>query len=412
MFSTIGSTNKIASSATLAAMILSLAAASIVIASFAYAQSPAQPSAQSPTRPITQAKPAAQPVVIDQRSTAIAQLLGGIVPAPGNPDIDKIAASDAWLKHKEIMTTEWKKVRVRIDTMEKWRETEIKLKDAPKRTLLYPFSGPDFINAWALFPNHARYMFFGLENPGALPDIEKLGPAELEVLLRDVRNALDEIIQRNYFITSYMGKELTSPYFRGTVPIMSMMMALDGLHIVKIERIDLFPDLTKAYEDPKAAKRPGKLLRSARMVFTVPNSGRTHELYYFSLDATDRALQFYPEFNDWLAKQTPASALLKSASYLLHDGQFAKTREMVLATADILVQDDTGVPYRYIKQANWQVKVFGKYNRPIKPMEWGYQRDLDTLFKEQAGDKPLPFPFGYHWRGEQSGLILATRPAN
>lgn len=367
----------------------------------AHAQTPAAAPAEKP----------APAIVIDQRATAIAQLLGGITPATGDPAVDKIATSEVWLKHKESMTAEWKKVRSRLDVIEKWRDTEIKLKDVQKRTLLYPFSGPDFINAWAFYPNHARYMFFGLENPGSLPDIDKLGPKEIDVLLRDVRNALDEIIQRNYFITSYMGKELSSPYFKGTVPIMSMMMALGGMHIVKVEPFDPFPALTKVYEEPKAAKKPGKLLRSARMIFTVPNSGRTHELYYFSLDATDRALQFYPEFNDWLAKEAPASALLKSASYLLHDGQFSKTRDMVLATADILVQDDTGMPLRHLKQANWQVKVFGKYHRPIKPMEWGYQGDLDKLFKEQAGDKPLPFPFGYHWKGEQSGLILGTRPA-
>ena len=379
-----------------AALIFLLLAASV------YAQPAAQPAAPA----------AASSIVIDQRSTAIAHLLGGITPVAGNPAIDKIAASEVWLKHKEIMVAEWKKVRARLDVIEKWRDTEIKLKDVQKRTVLYPFRGPDFINAWSFYPNHARYMFFGLENPGTLPDIEKLGTKEIDVLLRDVRNALDEIIQRNYFITSYMGKELSSPYFKGTVPIMSMMMALGGMHIVKVEPFDPFPELTKAYEDPKAAKKPGKLLRSALMIFTVPNSGRTHELYYFSLDATDRALQFYPEFNDWLAKQSvPASALLKSASYLLHDNQFSKTRDMVLATSDILVQDDTGMPLRHLKQANWQVKVFGKYHRPIKPMEWGYQGDLDKLFKEQAGDKPLPFPFGYHWKGEQSGLILGTRAA-
>jgi hypothetical protein len=364
--------------------------------------------AQTPAPAATPIKPA--PVVIDQRATAIAQLLGGITPAPGNADIDKIAQSEVWLKHKEVMNAQWKTVRARLDVIEKWRDSEIKLKDAPKRTLLYPFSGPDFLNAWAFYPNHARYLFTGLELPGSLPDIEKLGPKEIDVLLRDVRNALDEIIQRNYFITSYMGKELTSPYFKGTVPIMSMMMALDGLHIVKIEPFDLFPELTKAYEDPKAAKKPGKLLRGAKITFTVPNSNRVSELYFFSLDATDRALQFYPEFNDWFGRNKPASALIKSASYLLHDGQFSKTRDMVLATADIVVQDDTGIPLRHLKLANFNVKVFGKYHRPIKPMEWGYQKDLDVLFKEAAGDKPLPFPFGYHWRGEQSGLILSTKP--
>ncbi len=42
-------------------------------------------------------------------------------------------------------------------------------------------------------------------------------------------------------------------------------------------------------------------------------------------------------------------------------------------------------------------------------MEWGYQADLDKAFKDVKGE-PLPFPFGYHWKGQESGLILATRP--
>mgnify|MGYP003326487724 CR=1 FL=1 len=35
----------------------------------------------------------------------------------------------------------------------------MKLKDVQTRTLLYPFSGPDFLNAWAIYPNHAEYVF-------------------------------------------------------------------------------------------------------------------------------------------------------------------------------------------------------------------------------------------------------------
>ena len=204
------------------------------------------------------------------------------------------------------------------------------------------------------------------------------------------------------------GKQLTTPYIKGTVPIITTMMALNGLRIAKIEPVDPFPELTNAYEEPKAAKRPGKLLRGAKITFLTA-ANKAHELSYFSLDATDKALQAYPDFLDWVGRNKPASALVKSASYLLHDNQFSKTRDMILASADILVQDDTGVPYRYIKQANWNTKLFGKYHRPIKPMEWGYQSDLDKAFKEVKGE-PLPFPFGYHWKGQESGLILATRP--
>jgi hypothetical protein len=363
--------------------------------------------AQAPAAAPAAAKPAP---AVDARATATAQIMAGIQPAAGDAVVDKLVATDAWKRHKEVMQTQWKSVRARLEKIETWRDQEIKLKDVGARTLLYPFSGPDFLNAWALYPDHGKYVFFSLENPGELPNIEKMGVKELEIMLADVRGAFSEIFQRNYFITSYMGKQLTKPYLKGTVPIISTMMALDGLRIAKIENVDMFPELTRAYEEPKA-KRPGKLLRGAKITF-ISAANKAHELTYYSLDATDKALQFYPEFLERVGRNKPASALVKSASYLLHDNQFSKTRDMILASSDILVQDDTGVPYRYIKQANWNVKLFGKYHVPIKPMEWGMQPDLQKAFADPAVKErgTLPFPFGYHWKGSESGLILATRP--
>lgn len=357
------------------------------------------------------AQPAAKPApAVDARATATAQIMAGIQPAAGDSVVDKLVATDAWKNHKTAMEAQWKSVSSRIALIEKWCDQEVKFKDVANRTLLYPFSGPDFINAWALYPNHGKYVFFSLENPGQLPNLDKMGPKEFDALLRDVRNAFNEIFQRNYFITSYMGKQLTTPHLKGTVPIMATMMALKDLRIAKIEPVDPFPELTKQFSEPKAA-RPGKILRGAKITF-VTSANRTHELTYYSLDATDKALVHYPEFLDFVGRNKPASALVKSASYLLHDNQFSKTRDMILASADILVQDDTGVPYRYIKQANWNVKLFGKYHTPIAPMQWGLQTDLRQAFTdpEVAARGPLPFPFGYHWKGAESGLILATRP--
>jgi hypothetical protein len=127
------------------------------------------------------------------------------------------------------------------------------------------------------------------------------------------------------------------------------------------------------------------------------------------MDATDKAQEYYPDFLNWVGQHKPSTVLLKSASYLLHDEQFAKTRAMVLESADILVQDDTGIPYRYLSQTPWHVKLYGKYHKPVRPMGYAYQKDLDVAFKDKTVTGDLPFPFGYHWRGSQSGLILANK---
>ena len=344
----------------------------------------------------------------NRRATATAQILAGITPNPADPVLKPFVESEAFKEHQQWMTNSWNQVRPRIQTMETWRTQEIKILTPQKKTLLYPFSGPDFLNAYTFFPDHGRYVFFSLERPGSLPDLESVTPAQFTKLLQDVRSAFRDIFERNYFITSYMTKQLTTPWIRGTVPVMTTMMALMNRRIIRIEPLDLFPDLTKAYDLPEA-KRPPVLMRTVRIEFAIPEALGSQQLYYVSLDATDKALEFYPEFLNWTGQYKPSTVLLKSASYLLHDNQFSKTRAMLLESADVVVQDDTGIPYRFISQNPWHVKLYGRYHKPIRPMRYGYQKDLEAAYNSRQEQAPLPFPFGYHWRGQQSGLIVAHR---
>lgn len=346
----------------------------------------------------------------NRRATATAQVLAGIQPAAGDPAIDQLTRLEAFAEHQKWMTAQWGQARARISAMDNWRAQELKVPGTQNRTMLYPFSGPDFFNAYALFPNYPRYIFFSLERPGTMPDLESVTPVQFAKLLQDVRSAFRDIFERNYFITDYMNKQLTTPWIRGTVPVMTTMMALMQLRIVRIEPLDLFPELTRAYDAPDVPQRPHRIMRSVRMDFVGTNGGAPQQLYYFAVDATDKQLDFYPGFLDWVAQHRPATALLKSASYLLHDNQFEKTRNMILATADFVIQDDTGIPYRFLGQSPWHVRLYGRYNKPnMKGLRYGYQADLESAYRAKGDLPELPFPFGYHWKGKQSGLLIANR---
>jgi len=343
--------------------------------------------------------------------TVVAQVLAGIEPAAGDARIDRLVASAEWRAHRDWVQSRWALVQTRLASMSRWRETSLPLADSGRRTLIYPFSGPDFLNANAMFPDHAHYVFFSLEKPGALPDVAALSERQQVKLLEDVRIALQDIFERNYFITDYMTRQLSTPYMSGTVPVMAVMMALTGHRIVAIESVDPFPELTREYTRPDAGPRPKKLLRGAKITFARADdpAGRPRTLEYYSLDATDRALRFYPEFLDYAGRAQPATAFLKSASYLLHDGQFSRTREMLLKRTDVVVQDDTGIPYRHLAAAGWGVKLYGVYTMPIKPLEYGKQPDLEAAFRTAGAVPMLDFPFGYRGKDGRSTLLLARR---
>ena len=321
----------------------------------------------------------------NRRATATAQILAGMKPPVSDPALDRLVKLEAFAEHQKWMMSQWAQARARISAIESWRAREVKISAGPNKTLLYPFSGPDFFNAHALFPDHPLYIFFSLERPGTLPDLESVTQVQFGKLLQDVRSAFRDIFERNYFITDYMSKQLTTPWVRGTVPIMATMMALMDLRIIRIEPIDLYPELTNSYEGMEV-KRPRRLMRGVRIDFSSVNGGPLHQLYYFSVDAADKWLEFYPGFLDWVAQHRPASALLKSASYLLHDSQFEKTRMMILSSADYVIQDDTGIPYRFLQQSPWRVRLYGRYHKPIKGLRYGYQADLESAYKAKADE--------------------------
>src|SRR6185436_15025268 len=112
---------------------------------------------------------------------------------------------------------------------------------------------------------------------------ESVTPVQFVKLLSDVRSAFRDIFERNYFITSYMTKQLTTPWVRGTVPVMATMMALMNRKIIRIEPIDLFPELTAAY-DQLEVRRPRVLMRGVSIEFNQPNTPGSQQLYYISLD--------------------------------------------------------------------------------------------------------------------------------
>jgi len=339
-----------------------------------------------------------------------AQLLAGIEPPPGDPRIERLVASPQWQAHRDWLQSRWVKVKPRLAAMARWRQESLPLDDASRRTLIYPFSGPDFLNAHALFADHPHYVFFSRERPGSLPDIAALAEPQQVRMLEDTRAALQDIFERNYFITDYMTRQLTTPFDSGTVPVIAVMMALTGHRIESIEPLDPFPELTQEYSRPQA-RRPAKLLRGVQIRFAPADgpAGSARTLEYYSLDATDRALRWYPAFVEHVGRRQPATALLKSASYLLHDDQFSRVREMLLARTDVVVQDDTGIPLRHLAAAGWDVRLFGVYAPPIKPLAWGAQPDLKVAFEAAGAVPPLDFPFGYHGKDGRSMLLLARR---
>ena len=131
-------------------------------------------------------------------------------------------------------------------------------------------------------------------------------------------------------------------------------------------------------------------------------------LNYFPVDIQDKSLKLKPHFQKYLSSFDNMIMFTKAASYCLHGSDFSIMRGLCLRAKAVL-EDDTGIPYRYLKKDAWDVVLFGHYTKPIKDFNYGFQPDLDSAFKSGVNVRPLSYSIGYHWRDGYSSLILAVR---
>lgn len=342
--------------------------------------------------------------------TVTARLLAGVRPEGADPAASAVMDDPAWVAHSKAARAGDRQLRQRLARMGQWQSRHL-AQFNPGAPLLYPFSGPDFINAYALFPDAPRYVFFSLEPVGKVPQLERMESGEREALFSDLRAALNDLVALNFFITPNMKEELHTEALQGTAPILLAMMGVLGLQVDEASAFDPWPERTRSYATG-AGPHPAPAAAALRIVFHDPRTGRPQTLEYYSLDVSDHALKYRPEFLPSLKAVARPTVLLKSASYLLHGEHFRRLRQELLDDAQLIVQDDTGLPYRTLLKAGYEVTLFGQYERPVKLFESRYQEDLEQAFEAGADHEPLPFPFGYNWRKEgKSGLIVARRSA-
>lgn len=315
----------------------------------------------------------------------------------------KLFTERAFRQHARFSNRAWKGIEAaKLSKIRKWRKSAL---PSPSATMLYLFSGPDYVYANAFFPDATTYILTGLEPVGTLPEPDKLSAGARAAGLAQLRSSLQTILSISFFITKDMKKKLGAGAFKGTTPILYVFLARAGKKLIKAELVRLNTDGTVSLASAGKAKgsSPG-----VRIVF-AGKDGKQRTLYYFRTDLSDAGMA-KSGFARFVAKLAPVDSLLKSTSYLVHYDSFSRARDLVLKHSATIVQTDSGVPLRFFKRKQWTLQPYGRYVGPIKLFANRYQRDLSRLYKK-VGAKPMGFGVGYHHRVSQSNLLVATRKA-
>jgi hypothetical protein len=266
--------------------------------------------------------------------------------------------------------------------------------------MFYMFSGPDFLYADAFYPKATTYVLAALEPPGSVPDLTKLARGGIGAALYNVEHSMGSILNFSFFITKQMKVDLHAGQISGTLPVLYVFLARSGKTLKSVAPVTVDD---QGVVHP-AGEGPASAVRGARIMFAGAD-GIEKTLYYFSTDLSNPGVKA-SGFLKFCATLAPGNSLIKSASYLLHSGNFTTTRDFLLANSSTIIQDDSGIPLTHYSTKKWRFFPFGRYAGPINEFAGRYQESYAELFRRA---QPIDFGIGYRWRTHESNLLLSVR---
>jgi hypothetical protein len=316
--------------------------------------------------------------------------------------LEELAGHPEWVRHAMEFDDAWRPFDTRqLAQIRTWAAEFLAPEYEDRGNVFYYFSGPDFLYAQVFFPNAANYVLCGLEPVGALPDVTKLPKGALGPSLANLRKAMNSVLSFSFFITKEMKTELAQTQLSGTLPVLLVFLERTGCKVDSVDLVGL--DKSGAVTAEKAATH------GVKIGFFGPG-GKAQTLYYFTADLSDEGIKANPAIHKFTESLGTGHSLLKAASYLMHGGNFDRTREFLLAHSDLIVEDDSGIPYRCLDPAKWSVRLFGNYRGPIDLFKQHPQPALAEAYAKSASPA-LHFSFGYRWHPSDSSLLLARPKA-
>lgn len=340
----------------------------------------------------------------------VAKYIAGIMPDTAKAPFNTLSRKPQWVSYAKGFDTLWKSVEKNsLSKIKLWADTELTLMRKETKTLFYPFSGPDFLYANTFYPGASRYYLFGLERTGSIPDINKLTDQSMNSLFISINKALNEILKLSFFITKEMNSNLNNQNIDGVLPVIMLFMARTGNTIKDIRNANIGPDGKVTVADTFISHKGYNHYNKGVEITFCPagKDSLNKKLYYFPADFTDSALTYKNTGCKAFLNNidTNVTTLVKSASYLMHNNLFTFIRNTVLSKSKFLLQDDSGIAYRFFDKTKWDIQLYGTYENPIPVFKYTLQSDIRAAYKTY-GSKTFNFKYGY---GNGRNMLLAKK---
>ncbi len=335
----------------------------------------------------------------------LADFLSGM-PSAEKGRFAELAKKNTYQSYSKNLNKYWNKIEQdylqKITPFQK-EHADLKYK---KNFAFYPFSGADFVNLNAFYPEARGYLMIGLEPIGKITNPNELNEQKFKVGLQALENAIWEMASLNYFTRKRMRMEFANPYFSGTTPIIIFFMTRLGYKIDFVETCELADSGELIPTDNLPSDKP----IAVKIYFN--RNGVEGSLTYMKIFLKQDSSEQTTSEGKYFYKMGRRNLLLKSAEYELQVATYDNWINSILSKTDMVVQDDSGIAFKKFPSSEWNAKVFGVYKGRFKLAgvpQVADQSDFAELMQKSA--LPLPFKYGYGaLKGDgKSNLMIVYR---
>lgn len=318
---------------------------------------------------------------------------------PNNLQAAKRSAT--WTKATLGNDEKWNTLQQRIgNPIKNWVSTAGLEQSGDPKTLFYPFAGGDFYYANLFFPKADTTIMIGLEPTGTVFNPDQQSDSALLVYLQNLPNSLFFPHRLGFFRTKSMAVDFRKGLLNGTLHTVLFYMARFNANIHYIKHFNLDTAGKEVIQTTQGI--------AYKVGYSLDGDKHVRELVYFSYDVSNAALARQPMLMKWLNKRGKVMTFFKAASYLMHYESFSTLRNFVNTRTVRLMQDDSGLPYGFMLNNGFDVKLLGRYTRTIPLFGREFQPDLKMAYGKGNIDS-LPFLIGYNAQFKECNLQSARK---
>ncbi len=345
-------------------------------------------------------EPEPEEPIIPCDANNLAQYLAG----KSNAKFDSIQHSAHYTEYQKVSADTWAELNQRLlDPIQKWSNENIPEFYNDSTTMFYPFGGPDLIFATTFFPFAENYIMFGLEKPGELCDPLQLTEVQRTQYLDSLQYTYRYLNKFGFFVARQMLFDFNNKNLNGTIHLALYTLALEGCTITNYRPI--YIDERGELQD--LAEKTSTHPYGWELTFRKPGDKRSRTVRYFKFGAEDASFKGHMEFPFFLNNIKEKVCYLKSASYLMQNGEFITMQNLILSQCDRIIMDESGFAYTKMKK-EYNVRLYGTYTYPVRDFKYCPQTELknDLL---AMNSQPLPFKIGYAAQHDEGVLIVCTK---